>query len=202
VTIHKGEAWGHPAPLPPAGVVVNSDAEAREVVTEARLRGRPVPVLGLTGGDLCRTLGGAGDRARLESPEAMTFAIDLGVVVADGQRHFFVAHLIAHNRLWRRAFVAMNAQWYGTWDLGPRSHPNDGLLDTYDARIPLGDLLKVRRRVELGAHLPHPGIRQRRTAALEVALAPPLHLELDGVGVGRAGVLEVSVEPDALQVVV
>jgi hypothetical protein len=183
-------------------VVVSSDAEARAVVTEARSAGQPIPVLGLIGGDLCRTLGGAGDRARLRSAAAMTFSVDLGTVVADGQRYWFVAHLIAHSRLWRRAFVAMNAQWYGTWDLGPRSHPNDGLLDTYDARIPLGDLLKVRRRVELGAHLPHPGIRPRRTAALEVALAPPLHLELDGVGVGRAGVLEVSVEPDALQVVV
>jgi hypothetical protein len=202
VTIRKGEAWGRAAPLPPAGVVVGSDAEARAVVTEARQAGRPLPVLGLTGGDLCRTLGGAGDRERLHSPEAMTFSIDLGVVVAGGQRHWFVAHLIAHNWLWRRAFVAMNAQWYGTWDLGPRSHPNDGLLDTYDARIPLGDLIKVRKRVELGAHLPHPGIRQRRTAALDVVLAPPLALELDGVGVGRVGALALSVEADALQVVV
>ncbi len=26
----------------------------------------------------------------------------------------------------------MNAQWLGSWDLGPRSHPNDGLLDLTD----------------------------------------------------------------------
>jgi hypothetical protein len=159
-------------------------------------------VLGLVGGDLCRTLGGAGDRDRLHSPAAMMFSVDLGSVVADGQRYWFVAHLVAHNRLWRRALVAMNAQWYGTWDLGPRSHPNDGLLDTYDARIPLGELWKVRKRVELGAHLPHPGIRQRRTACLEVVLTPRLPLELDGVGVGRAGALAISVEADALRVVV
>jgi len=202
VTIRKGEAWGRSAPLPAAGVVVSSDAEARAVVTEARRSGLPIPVLGLTGGDLCRTLGGAGDRGRLQSPEAMTFSIDIGTVVVYGQRHWFVAHLVAHSRLWRRAFVAMNAQWYGTWDLGPRSHPNDGLLDTYDARIPLGDLVKVRRRVEHGTHLPHPGIRQRRTAALDVVLDPPLPLELDGVGVGRAGALALSVEADSLQVVV
>jgi hypothetical protein len=202
VTIRKGEAWGTAAPLPAGGVVVSSDAEARAVVTEARAAGRPIPVLGLLGGDLCRTLGGAGDRDRLHSPAAMTFPVDLGVVVADGRRYWFVAHLVAHNRLWRRAFVAMNAQWYGTWDLGPRSHPNDGLLDTYEARIPLGDLLKVRRRVELGAHLPHPGIRQRRTASLELTLAPPLPLELDGVEVGRVGALALSVEADGLQVVV
>jgi hypothetical protein len=202
VTIRKGEPWGVAAPLPAAGVVVSSDAEARAVVTEARAAGLPIPVLGLVGGDLCRTLGGGGDRGRLQSADAMTFSVDLGSVVADGQRHWFVAHLVAHSRLWRRAFVAMNAQWYGTWDLGPRSHPNDGLLDTYDARIPLGDLLKVRKRVTLGAHLPHPGIRQRRTAALEVVLAPPLPLELDGISVGRASALALSVEADSLRVVV
>jgi diacylglycerol kinase family enzyme len=202
VTIRKGETWGAPGRLPAGGVVVSTDAEARAVVTEARLAGRPIPVLGLLGGDLCRTLGGLGDRQRLHSAAAMTFPIDIGVVVADGQRHWFVAHLVAHNWLWRRAFVAMNAQWYGTWDLGPRSHPDDGLLDTYDARIPLGDLIKVRKRVELGAHLPHPGIRQRRTAALDVELAPPLPLELDGVGVGRVGALALSVEADSLRVVV
>jgi hypothetical protein len=202
MTIRKGEAWGEAAPLPDAGVIVSSDAEARAVVTEARSAGQPIPVLGLVGGDLCRTLGGAGDRARLRSAEAMTFSVDLGTVVADGQRHWFVAHLIAHSLLWRRAFVAMNAQWYGTWNLGPRSHPNDGLLDTYDARLPFGDLWKVRRRVEHGAHLPHPGIRQRRTASLEVVLAPSLTLELDGVAVGRASALSLAVEADCLQVVV
>jgi hypothetical protein len=26
----------------------------------------------------------------------------------------------------------MNAQWLGSWDLGPRSHPNDGLTDVTD----------------------------------------------------------------------
>jgi YegS C-terminal NAD kinase beta sandwich-like domain len=202
VTIRKGEPWGVPAPLPAGGVVVSSDAEARAVVTEARSTGRPIPVLGLVGGDLCRTLGGLGDRERLHSAAAMTFPVDLGSVVVDGRRYWFVAHLVARNRLWRRAFVAMNAQWYRTWNLGPRSHPNDGLLDTYDARLPLGDLVKVRRRVEHGAHLPHPGIRQRRIASLEVTLDRALPLELDGVPMGRVRALALNVEPDSLRVVV
>ncbi|HEY2300477.1 MAG TPA: hypothetical protein VGH66_01210 [Acidimicrobiales bacterium] len=202
MTIRKGEPWGVALPLPAGGVVVSSDAEARAVVTEARSTGRPIPVLGLVGGDLCRTLGGGGDRERLRSAAAMTFPVDLGSVVVDGRRYWFVAHLVAHNRLWRRAFVAMNAQWYRTWDLGPRSHPNDGLLDTYDARIPLGDLVKVHRRVEHGAHLPHPGIRQRRTAHLEVTLDRALPLELDGVPMGRVEALALNVEADSLRVVV
>ena len=43
-----------------------------------RPRAEPVPTLGLLGGDLCKTLGGPGDEARLRSPEAMTFPVDLG----------------------------------------------------------------------------------------------------------------------------
>jgi diacylglycerol kinase family enzyme len=182
--------------------VVASDAEARDVVEDARQAGRAVPVLGLVGGDLCRTVGGSGDRARLWSAAAMTFTVDLGSVLADGRRHWFVAHLVARRLLWRRAFVAMNAQWYGAWDLAPRSHPNDGLLDVYDARIPLRDLGQVRQRLPHGAHLPHPGIRERRTAAVDVAWRRPRPLELDGARVGRARELTLSVEPDALRVVV
>ena len=38
----------------------------------------------------------------------------------------------------------MNAQWLGDWDLGPRSHPNDGLLDVTDGTLPFGDRWKAR----------------------------------------------------------
>lgn len=202
MTIRKGEAWGTPGELPDDGVVVASDAEARRVLTEARRENRPYPTLGLAGGDLCRTLGGRGDAARLRSDEAMTFAVDLGEVLIDGRLHLFVAHLVAHTRWWSRAFVALNAQWVGDLDLGPRSHPNDGLLDTYDARLPVTQLLAVRARARTGSHLPHPAIRERRVGALQVELARPLPVWLDGERVGHGRVLSLRLEPDALRVVV
>jgi diacylglycerol kinase family enzyme len=90
----------------------------------------------------------------------------------------------------------------GDWNLGPRAHPNDGLLDTYDARLTRGQLLAVRSRLHHGAHLPHPGINERRTAALQVELDRPLPVRLDGVKVGKARVLSVRIQPDALTVVV
>jgi hypothetical protein len=200
--IEKGQAWGAPGPLPADGVVVASDAEARTVVEEARRAGRPLPVLGLVGGDLCRTLGGTGDRRRLTSPQAMTFPVDLGAVLLDGRLHWFVAHLVARNRTWGRVFVAMNAQWHGAWNLGPRAHPGDGVLDTYDARLTASDRIKVRARLAHGAHLPHPHITERRATAVQVDLDRPLAVELDGSRLGAATRLSLRLEPEALRVVV
>ena len=96
----------------------------------------------------------------------------------------------------------MNAQWLGRWNLGPRAHPNDGLLDTYDAHLPVGQLLPVRSRLHHGAHLPHPNIRERRTGALQVELEHPLPVRIDNTNVGSARVISVRSEADALTVVV
>lgn len=203
MTVRRGEPWGAPGGLPEHGVVVRSDAEARAVVTAARRAGEPVPPLGLLGGDLCRTLGGRGDEGRLRSGGAMVLPCDLGSVLVDGRLHWFVAHLVARRRWWwGRAFVAMNAAWMGGWNLGPRAHPGDGLLDTYDARLPPRQLLAARSRLAQGAHLPHPAISERRSRAVEVDLGRETRVRLDGevVTVGRT--LSLRAEPDALTVVV
>jgi putative lipid kinase YegS-like protein len=205
VTIRKGMPWGEPGRLPADGVIVSTDAEARDAITQARRAGRPLPVLGLVGGDLCTTLGGTGDLARLRSGAAVTFPIDVGTVVtADGHAEWFVAHAVARNRLWTRAALACNAQWIGAWNVAPRAHPDDGVLDLFDVRLPLGDLRKVRARVGAGAHLPHPGIVERRSAAGTLALEQPLPLWLDGERLPGPGVSElvVGVEPDAIRVVI
>ncbi|HUR19081.1 MAG TPA: hypothetical protein VMZ51_09150 [Acidimicrobiales bacterium] len=202
MTIEKGSAWGKPGALPAGGVVVRSDAEARAVLEEARQMRRPFPPLGLLGGDLWHTLGGTRDEARLRSADAVTFPVDLGEVLVDGHLSLFVAHLVAHKRLWSRGFVAMNAQWRGSWNLGPRAHPGDALLDTYDVRLRPGDLSKVRARLHHGTHLPHPRIRERRAQAVQVEFERPLPVELDGEVVGTGRVLAVRVKPDALTVVV
>ena len=196
--IAKGSPYGEPGPVPEGLVVVRSDAEARAVLEEARRERCPYPPLGLLGGDLCRTLGGG------TGPElsGVRFPVDLGVVLADGRLHLFVASLVARSRLWTRAFVAMNAQFLGPWDVAPRAHPGDGILDTFDVRLERGQLLAVRARLPSGSHLPHPGITERRVPAVQVELQRSLPLHLDGAPVGKARVLSVRVEPDALVVIV
>ena len=201
--VARGRPWGQAGPLPADGVVVRSDAEARAVVTAARRARRPVPPVGLLGGDLCRTLGGRGDEARLRSPDAVRFPVDLGTVLVNGRLHWFVAHLVARHPLWLgRVVVAMNAQWLGALDLGPRAHPGDGLLDVADAHLPWRQLPLAARRARLGTHVPHPAIAERRTAAVQVELARPTAIRLDGEVVGRARHLSLRAEPDALTVVV
>ena len=202
MTIEKGKEWGRPGSLPVDGVTVHSDAEARAIVERARRAGDPVPALGLLGGDLCRTLGGAGDEARLRSDEAVQLPVDLGAVLIDGRLHWFVAHLVARKRWWRgRIYAAMNAEFLGQWDVAPRSHPNDGLLDTFDVTMSIDDRLKARSRLATGTHVPHPGIKQRRVAAVQIDVAG-LDVWLDGELVGQADSLSIRVEPDAITCVV
>jgi diacylglycerol kinase family enzyme len=204
MVVERGAAWGTPGPLPEDGVVVRSDAEARAVVERCRRAGDPVPPLGLLGGDLCRTLGGRGDEARLLSSEATRLPVDVGAVLVDGRLHWFVAHLIARRGWWSgRIVAAMNAEYLGQWDVAPRSHPNDGRLDTLDADLPFGDRLKARRRLATGSHVPHPGIRERRVDAAQFDFDGPMAIWLDGVRIeGSARRLSVRVERDALTCVV
>jgi hypothetical protein len=203
MTISKGELWGEPGSLPRHGVVVRSDREARDIVTAARRAGEPIPPLGLLGGDLCKTLGGTGDEARLRSSEAMTLPVDLGSVLVDGRLHWFVAHLVAKRSWWvGRVVVAMNAQYIGGWDVAPKSHPNDGRLDVLDGDLPLGQRILARRRLTHGTHVPHPGIDERRVQAIQLELARPTPLELDDHPIGLVRTLSIRVEPGALTCVV
>lgn len=196
MTISKGSSYGETgATLPEDGVACASDADARRAVEEARRQSRPFPVLGLTAGGLARTLGGTG---ALE----VGFPVDLGQVLVDGRLHLFVASCVVRSRTWRRTVAVGNAQWLGDWNLWPRGHPNDGRLDLLDARLPAGDLWKVRRRLPTGSHLPHPGIVTRRVKAETIELDRPLGVWLDGERLGEGRTFAFHCVPDALRVVV
>jgi hypothetical protein len=206
VTIVRGEAWGELGPLPDDGVVVHSDAEASAVVAAARARGEDPPPLGLLGGDLCTTLGGRGDAARLHSADAARLVVDLLVVrLDDGDERVALAHVLAHgrSRLVGPLAAVMNAAWVGEWNLAPRAHPNDGFADVLRAdELPLGDRLKARSRLRLGTHVPHPRIRTERAKGGTIELRRPSWVHVDGVRAGRARRIGWTIEPDAVPVVV
>lgn len=198
MTIRKGEQWGAAGELPAHGVVCADDAEAHHVVTAALRAQEPIPPLGLEGGDLCRTLGGVGKGTT-------TVVCDLGVALLDGRLHWFVSSLVARRGSWwrGRAWLAMNGAYLGDWNVAPRAHPGDGLLDVLDIRVGPTVWPQARRRMRTGAHVPHPAIAEKRTSGTQVELERPMHVWLDGIRSEEAvRSISVRVEPDALTVVV
>lgn len=207
MTIRKGEEWG--AVRAPDGdiTVVGSDSELRQIVLASRAAGTPLPVIGLAGGDMMRTLGGRGDRSRFTSGEPVPhLPIDFVTVTADDAREsVFVAHLVARRSWWRgQITVAMNAQFIGLNDVAPRGHPNDGRVDVLTVSGDLGVQQRwiARSRVRLGTHLPHPQIAVRAHVTVTIDLPRSMPIRLDGERWGSARRLLLTVQPDAITVCV
>jgi len=181
-------------------------------VRSYRASGKALPVVGLLGGDMMRTLGGTGDPARFTGTEPIPhLPVDIVVVTADDVRHsLFVSHLVARRPWWRGGWlvgpltVAMNAEFIGRWDLSPRAHPNDGRIDLVSAgpELTLQQRWLARSRLPLGTHVPHPSIGIRQHAAVTVDLGRARPIWLDGRRWGRARTLQMTVEPDALVICV
>jgi hypothetical protein len=189
MVIRKGVDWGSPGVLPEGAPIVSTDRALAEAVASGS------PVVGVTGGDLFRTLGGVGSLS-------MTFPIDLLRLQADGIEYVAVAHALVRRKGWIGPILAlMNAQFLGAWDVAPRSHPNDGLVDVFEAKLGWQDRLNARRRLPLGTHVPHPGVRQQRLRAGDWRFDRPTLLWIDGHRVGKVVRLSVTVEPDAFLVV-
>lgn len=101
--------------------------------------------------------------------------------------------------------VACNiTRFGGGMRIAPAARFDDGALDLVIARE-LGKiaLLRVFPKVYSGAHVDHPAVEIRRTAAATVEVDRSLNVACDGESVGRldGGRLEVSIEPAALKVV-
>ncbi|MGI9604267.1 MAG: hypothetical protein ACR2QE_20480 [Acidimicrobiales bacterium] len=201
MTARKGQDWGAAGGSP--DVVVATDEEAGALVDAARRQGQEPPVVGLTGGDLWRTLGGREGGSRLDGPDVVTLQVDIGRAQVDDQSKWFVAHCVARRPAWTGPSLAvMNAAFLGSWNLAPRAHPNDGRLDAIEADLSWSDRWKARRRLPSGTHVPHPDIRQRRITDGSWEFSRPVTIRLDGRVEWRSNTLEIAVEPDALTVVI
>ncbi len=202
MTIKRGEEWGTAGPLAAEAPEAATDAALAALVADSVLTSVRVEV-GLVGGDLCRTVAGPGDRARLRTPAAQRLPVDVGVVTLDdGRELVFVAHVVAGRRLRGPVVAVMNAQFVGRWDVAPRSHPNDGRLDVLEARLGAGDRWKAWRRLPRGTHVPHPSITERRVVETVVDLGTRLPVRVDGRRVGSARTLRLRCVPDACTIVI
>jgi len=203
MTVRKGEPWGEAGTMPSATPVFDTDATASRAVQSARSRGESLEI-GLTGGDLWRTLGapvGGEDRLRRGRPTRVQ--VDLGWVdLGRYGGHCFIAHCIARTRSWSRFSAVMNAEWLGRWDVAPRSHPGDGRFDIFEGALGLQARYSVRARLPTGSHLPHPEIHTRKASETSIELPRTLRLRLDGAPFPRISAFSVWLEPGSLTVYV
>jgi hypothetical protein len=197
MTIRKGEPWGEPAVRPTDVRVVSTDRDARDWVIWHRTRGQPIRDLGIVGGDLARTCGGGTG----EHPTATRVTVDaMRVSIDDAEPTWGVAHVIAR-RQWLHddVVMVMNAQFYGPYDVAPRSHPNDGRLDVLRVAPTMGrrERFQARQRARTGTHLPHRELSLQSLTEVDLRFERSMVVWIDGVRCGTARRLRVSVEPDA-----
>lgn len=98
--------------------------------------------------------------------------------------------------------VVANGQFLHGCDAVPRGHPGDGAFEVQVYAVPAPQRTELRRRVRLGAHVPHPGIRQFRARRAEVTTSRPRPVEADGRRLPATDRLVVSLRPGALRLVV
>lgn len=200
--IAKGEPWGRPGPAPDDAAHFTTDAELA-VAAAAALDGGVSLQGWLQSGDLLRTVGGSSG-VKTVGAEVQFLPVDLGFVSLDGGEPVpFVAHVIARRRWWiGEAAAVMNAAWWGRWYLGPKSHPNDGLLDVTIGSLPLRQRLEARKRAPSGTHLPHPELRVQRVGRWEHQFDRTTPIEADGRPLGTANRIEAWLVTDAFTLLV
>lgn len=197
MTIRKGQDWGTEVDRPADLVVTDSDAALATALVAHPTDSRPVTV---TSGDLFRTLGARAVDPTMRRMRRLT--LDLLDVRIDGVQHVAVAHVVARRRWWRGRVVAVcNAQFHGTWDVAPRSHPNDGRAEVIevDPAMTVRERWQAWRRLPTGTHLPHPRLRSTRTAGSTWHFDPALDVYVDGRRHRRVRELAVTVRPDGFE---
>ncbi len=203
MTIRKGEDWGVSELLPPDAPIVSSDQALGELFTvvDGSLRGPAI--VGITGGDMARTVGSDVSEAELRHGARTLLPIDLGIVSIDGREIVMTASLIVRRRAWAGAIEgAMNASFFGSWNVAPRGHPNDGRFDVIRAELSMADKMKARKRLASGTHVPHPDISSRRMSKGTFEPDQRAKVWVDGVPVGRAERVDFIVQPDAVHIAI
>lgn len=195
MVIGKGSSYGSESSIDPAWPSLVSDAElAQHVRTHATA---PCTI---TGGDILTTLGGGAPPG--VSPRAYPLDL-LEVELDDGTTTVAAAHVVVRRMLWAGEFLAaMNAAYVDGLYLGPRSHPNDGLVDVTVGRLGLQQRVMARKRAVTGVHLPHPDLKMTRKPEVVHSFGRSTPVRVDGVLVGETTRIRLTVRPDAGLVVV
>jgi hypothetical protein len=202
MNIEKGRNWGSSSPLPTDGVIVKDNKELWKKINRCKREGIDLPVFGLLGGDLWRTLGGRHQENRLYGEDATTLDIDLGCVLLDGKIYWFCAHMLIGSKLKGKKFFISNVAHYGKANPTPKAHPGDGKFDMLELELSTIQLLKGRKRASTGSHIPHPEIKYKRVASEQFSFVKKMNVEIDGEKIGKFSNIVFRIENEALRVVI
>lgn len=190
MAIKPGEDWGAPVERSPLLRVALSDRQLAAMATS----GADTPI-SVAGGDLYRSLGSPRSRRSMRR-----VPIDMIQITVDSGTFQAVAHVALYRSLWRGSAIAVcNCSEIGSWNVAPRAHPNDGLLDIVEvsAEMAVRARWQARSRLVTGTHLPHPDISYERVTTKRWEFERSVHCYVDGERVGRTKTAEVTVLPDA-----
>jgi diacylglycerol kinase family enzyme len=225
--IRPGEPWGSPTSSPPDIEVPGGDAVLARAVAGAP--GALVQLRPDAGNDLARAIGLRPDEplgdaltevpvdalrlADVGSPNAggRSLAVNMCVlgVAPDRLRWWSPSVEIAvllDGKAWfsgpATTVVIANGQFLRGLDVVPRGHPGDGRAEVQVYELERRERRSMRARLASGAHLPHPRIRSRSAAEVEVQCARRLDLEVDGETRTPISDVHVAVVPAAFRLLV
>lgn len=205
MTIARGQPWGREVDRPDDLVAAHDDAELARLLA-AIAHDRSAPAAAAAAGDVARTLGSRDLAGRSRLTE---LPFDLLDVRLDGQRSVpACAHVVIRSPRrrggwWRgRVVIVMNAEFIGDWDVAPRGHPNDGRVEIFEVDRSFGmrQRLAARRRARTATHVPHPAISTRSVKTAAWSFDRSMAVVVDGVRIGTARSVEVTVLADATTV--
>jgi len=198
MTIRPGESWGVTGTRPNGVLEAATDREASRLLESLEPDTTPT-IIAVASGDAPRTAGG--EHRRRSDNDVALLPWDLMDLELDGRRVRALSHVVFRRRFWRGEVVAlMNVDHLRHWDVAPRAHPNDGLIDIVDVTpdMSMRERLEARRRLVTGTHIPHPRIRVARRHEWEREFTPAIRCYVDGVYEGRVHRVQARVIPDAV----
>ena len=195
MVISKGEDWGEDYD----GEVVDSfdsEFELAQIVKKSYESGNRL-VASLTQGDLLNSFGGGSNRKRI-------YEMDFCIAELDDKIEYAFISFFSAGKPFRSADVnfAINGTSVGSWQLGPRSHPNDGLLDITRGTMTLTQLFLARKKAKNGAHLPHPNLKYKRLEKDEWCFKKPKPIFCDQKYLGKAKKVKLWVIGDGFSLIV
>lgn len=200
MVVRRGEEWGN-IDVPPTHIAeVHDDAEG------SRLLQSGVREFLLCSGDMARTVGAQPPCSNSLFRRLPCDLVTVSLIDPRGRETEVpvFSHCILRSSTWRGTWlrgpitVISCAQFLRGMDIAPRGHPNDGKVEVleFDASISVRERFRMLQRLRTGDHLPHPSIRVRHVATLDLNLRGCA--VIDGISHGRCTLRHLRVIPDAI----